>query len=107
MLNLDAHTLVWYVAGCLSPEEHRCLTGQDLAISAIVLWELAMLAQDSHLSFNLGHPEFQALLSCLRVFPINLFSQQKNSLDLPIKTRMKLPPSGPDSPCATARSGGP
>ena len=69
MLNLDTHMVVWYVAGRLSPEEHRCLTGQDLAISDIVLWELAMLAEESGLSFNLDHPEFQAFLPYVRVFP--------------------------------------
>ncbi len=82
MLNLDTHILVWYIAGRLSPEEHRRLTGQDLAISDIVLWELAMLAEDSRLSFNLDHPEFQALLSTLRVFPITLeIARESTELD--------------------------
>jgi PIN domain nuclease of toxin-antitoxin system len=79
MLNLDTHIVVWYVAGRLSPEEHRCLTGQDLAISDIVLWELAVLAEDSRLSFNLDHPEFQAFLSALRVFPITLEIARKST----------------------------
>ena len=41
MLNLDTHILVLFLTGDLSYGEYRCITDQNLAISDIVLWELA------------------------------------------------------------------
>src|SRR6266481_1023973 len=45
MLNLDTHVLLHAVAGRLSPSETRLLRHDRWSISAIVLWEIAKLAQ--------------------------------------------------------------
>ena len=48
MLNLDTHVLLHAVAGHLSPTESRLLRNDQWSISAIVLWEIAKLAQFAH-----------------------------------------------------------
>jgi len=53
MLNLDTHILIFLLAGELNPEELECMQGQDLAISDIVLWELAKLVQLKRLELDL------------------------------------------------------
>ena len=45
MLNLDTHVLLHALAGRLSPAELRLLENDQWSISAIVLWEIAKLAQ--------------------------------------------------------------
>jgi hypothetical protein len=45
MLNLDTHIVVYLLAGDLTEDEISSMKDQDLAISDIVLWELAKLIQ--------------------------------------------------------------
>ncbi|MEP7341889.1 MAG: hypothetical protein ABI977_29420, partial [Acidobacteriota bacterium] len=45
MLNLDTHILIYLLEGTLHPREHQLVLQQPLAISDIVLWELAKLQE--------------------------------------------------------------
>ena len=45
MLNLDTHVLLHAIAGTSTPKERRLLVRDTWGISAIVLWEIAKLAQ--------------------------------------------------------------
>ena len=79
MLNLDTHMLVALLTGDLSEEEFSCAVNQPLAISDIVLWELAMLVRRRRLQMDLDSPEFRAGLRQLTVFPITLEIAQKST----------------------------
>ncbi|MBN1946830.1 MAG: type II toxin-antitoxin system VapC family toxin [Bradymonadales bacterium] len=72
MLNLDTHILIDFLRGRLSDEEHRVVLGDDLAISGIVLWEIAKLVQLRRLTLNLRDPRFLQVLGSLRVIPVDL-----------------------------------
>ena len=45
MLNLDTHVLLYAVTGALRPPEKRAAQRRPGSVSAIVLWEIAKLAQ--------------------------------------------------------------
>src|SRR5437868_717394 len=45
MVNLDTHLMVFALEGTVTPRERRVLAGNTWSMSAIVLWELAKLAQ--------------------------------------------------------------
>ena len=63
MLNVDTHVLLCAVVGTLRPRETRLLRAQPWSISAIVLWEIAKLAQLGRIGAKrneLGH-RFAAL----------------------------------------------
>jgi PIN domain nuclease of toxin-antitoxin system len=70
MLNLDTHMLVALFTGDLTAAEHDCALNQPWAISDIVLWELAKLAQKQRLQLNAESPRFRTFLSALTVLPI-------------------------------------
>jgi PIN domain nuclease of toxin-antitoxin system len=72
MLNLDTHMLVAMITGDLSRAELACAVNQPLAISDMVLWELAMLVRRGRLTMDLESPEFREWLRHLTVFPISL-----------------------------------
>ena len=72
MLNLDTHILIYLLKGTLDAREQQLVTSQPLAISAIVLWELAKLIQLGRISLNLNSPAFQHCLNQLTVIPLNL-----------------------------------
>jgi PIN domain nuclease of toxin-antitoxin system len=72
MLNLDTHILVYLLSGDLTESELSSLQDEDLAISDIVLWELAKLIQLKKLEMDLHSQTFQKLLTGLTVIPINL-----------------------------------
>jgi PIN domain nuclease of toxin-antitoxin system len=82
MLNLDTHMVVALIAGEVSPAELACAVNQPLAISDIVLWELAMLVQRDRLKMDLESPEFRVWLRHLIVIPISLeIARQSTELD--------------------------
>ena len=82
MLNLDTHILVALITGDVSRTELACAVSQPLAISDIVLWELAMLVERGRLTMDLESPEFRAWLGHLTVFPISLeIARQSTRLD--------------------------
>lgn len=70
MLNLDTHILLHAVTGALRPAERRLLTAGRWSISAIVLWEVAKLAQLGRVSMDLQDPEVGRVLSRIHVWPI-------------------------------------
>ena len=72
MLNLDTHILVALLRGDLSETERALIVNTQLAVSGIVLWELAKLIQLRRLVLNLESAEFGNCLRALEVIPITL-----------------------------------
>jgi len=81
MLNLDTHMLVALFTGDVTPEEYARAVNQSLAVSDIVLWELAMLIRKNRLKLDLDSAEFREWLRNLTVFPITIeIAQQSTQL---------------------------
>ena len=72
MLNLDTHILLHAVTGSLRASERKLLVSRRWSISAIVLWELAKLAQLGRIEIDLDSAEVTRLLSGIRVWPLDL-----------------------------------
>lgn len=72
MLNLDTHVLVALLQGELRPAEERLVLDEELAISDIVLWELAKLVQLGRLEMDLEGRAFRRVVEQLTVLPITL-----------------------------------
>lgn len=70
MLNLDTHVLLYAVAGRLTARESALLRGDRWSISAIVLWEIAKLAQLGRIAVDLEDPDVVRVLSAIHVWPI-------------------------------------
>lgn len=70
MLNVDTHVLLYAVTGALRPRETRLLRAQPWSISAIVLWEIAKLAQIGRIDVDLDDPEVVRALARLHVWPL-------------------------------------
>ena len=70
MLNLDTHVLLHAVAGRLSPVEGRLLRNDQWSISAIVLWEIAKLAQLGRIEVDLDDAEVVRALARVHVWPL-------------------------------------
>jgi PIN domain nuclease of toxin-antitoxin system len=70
MLNLDTHILLHAVRGSLRPAEQRLLTSNRWSVCAIVLWEIAKLAQLGRIEIDLEDPEVVRVLARLHVWPI-------------------------------------
>ncbi len=70
MLNLDTHILIAILDGSLDADETRLVLRNELAISDIVLWEIAKLVQIGRLVLDLESPDCRRSLRALRVFPI-------------------------------------
>jgi PIN domain nuclease of toxin-antitoxin system len=70
MLNLDTHVLLFAVTGALRPREQRLLSADRWSISAIVLWEIAKLAQLGRIAVDLQDPEVVRVLSKVHVWPL-------------------------------------
>lgn len=70
MLNLDTHVLLYAVTGALTPTESKLLRGQPWSISAIVLWEIAKLAQLGRIEVNLDDRQVVRTLTAVHVWPI-------------------------------------
>ena len=82
MLNLDTHILVLFLAGELSPAERRAAANHDLAISDIVLWELAKLVEMGRVEMDLDGAAFRSFVNTLTVIPITLeIARQSTRLD--------------------------
>jgi PIN domain nuclease of toxin-antitoxin system len=71
MLNLDTHILIFLLDGKLDAREQQLIAQSPLAISDIVLWELAKLVQLGRITLDLSSPAFQTCLHQLTVIPIN------------------------------------
>lgn len=70
MLNLDTHVLLHAIAGRLTAREDRVLRGDRWSISAIVLWEIAKLAQLRRIALDLEDADVVRVLSAVHVWPI-------------------------------------
>ena len=70
MLNIDTHVLLHAVTGALRPRETRLLTADRWSISAIVLWEIARLAQLGRIEVDLDEPEVVRTLARVHVWPL-------------------------------------
>ena len=82
MLNLDTHILLGTLSGALSQPERSLIHGQSLAISDIVLWELAKLAQFGRIEFDFQDPVFRRVMRRLTVYPITSeIARQSAALD--------------------------
>lgn len=71
-LNLDTHILIYALRGDLLSREQELLSRNTWTISAIVLWELAKLAQMGRVGLDLDDREVRRTLSALHVWPIDL-----------------------------------
>lgn len=72
MLNLDTHVLLYALSGELTARERRVLSADTWGISAIVLWELAKLAQLGRIEVDLDDADVTRKLSGLHTWPIDL-----------------------------------
>lgn len=70
MLNVDTHVLLYAVTGALRPREQKLLGADRWSISAIVLWEIAKLAQLGRIEVDLDDAEVVRVLARLHVWPI-------------------------------------
>ena len=70
MLNVDTHVLLYALTGTLRPRERRVLSADQWSISAIVLWEIATLAQLGRIDINLEDPEVIRVLARIHVWPL-------------------------------------
>ncbi len=71
MLLLDTHILLFALAGALSPKETRALARHPWGISAITLWEVAMLARRGRIEVDLDSPEMALVLRQVHVWPLD------------------------------------
>ena len=71
MLNLDTHILVYALAGELTPRERALLSAEPWSISAIVLWEVAKLAQLGRITIDVDSAEFGRVLSQVQIWPLD------------------------------------
>jgi PIN domain nuclease of toxin-antitoxin system len=82
MVNVDTHILVFALMGEVTDRERRVLASNIWSVSAIVLWELAKLAQLGRIDIDLDDAELTRTLSSIRVWPIDLaVSIQSTRLD--------------------------
>ena len=70
MLNLDTHILLHALGDSLKPAELKLLRTRRWSISAVVLWEIAKLAQLGRIEVDLDDPLVVRTLTALHVWPI-------------------------------------
>jgi PIN domain nuclease of toxin-antitoxin system len=72
MLTLDTHIVVALLNGELTDRERELVAGDTLAISDIVLWELAKLVELGRLELDFDDVEFRTFLRSVTVLPITI-----------------------------------
>ena len=72
MLNLDTHILLDAVDLNLSRREQRLLESEAWCISAIVLWEIELLARGGRIEVDLTTPEILTALEYIQIIPIDI-----------------------------------
>ena len=72
MLNLDTHVLLHALAGELTPSESVILGREAWSISAIVLWEIAKLAELRRIEIDLDDGDLLRVLSRVQTWPLTL-----------------------------------
>ena len=70
MLNLDTHVLLFAVTGALRPRERRLLSADRWSVSAIVLWEIAKLAQLGRIAVDLQDADVVRVLARVHIWPL-------------------------------------
>ena len=82
MLNLDTHIVVSLLNRTLTAEEYRRIADEELGVSDIVLWELAMLAKRGRVALDTDAPAFRFFIEGIKVFPITMeIARQSTQLD--------------------------
>lgn len=72
MLNLDAHIVIYILAGQLKPRELKIVNANDWLISDIVLWEVSMLNRLQSISLDVSSNAFKEFLQNVQVQPIDI-----------------------------------
>ena len=72
MLNLDTHVLLHALGGKLTPHERSVLEGDTWSISAIVLWEIAKLAELGRIEIDLDDRALTRALARIHVWPLTV-----------------------------------
>jgi PIN domain nuclease of toxin-antitoxin system len=72
MLNLDTHVLLHALVGSLTEREAVLLQREPWSIAAIVLWEIATLAQLGRIEVDLEDRELARTLARIHVWPLTL-----------------------------------
>ena len=72
MLNLDTHILLHAITGSLTPRESRLLSRDRWSVSAVVLWEIAKLAQLGRIEVDLDDADVIRTLASVQVWPITI-----------------------------------
>ena len=72
MLNLDTHVLLHALGDSLTPRERLLLSEDSWSISAIVVWEIAKLAQLGRIEIDLDDRELNRALARIHVWPLTL-----------------------------------
>lgn len=72
MLTLDTHIVVALLGGDLTARERELVTNDSLAVSDIVLWELAKLVELGRLELDFDDVEFRMFLRSVTVLPITM-----------------------------------
>ncbi len=72
MLNLDTHIFLHALSDALVPAEQEKLAAEPWSISAIVLWEIARLAQLDRIELNLESPRLLGALERVHIWPVDL-----------------------------------
>jgi PIN domain nuclease of toxin-antitoxin system len=72
MLNLDTHVLLHALAGELTRRESAILAREPWSISAIVLWEVAKLAELGRIEVDLDDADLTRALARLHVWPLTI-----------------------------------
>jgi PIN domain nuclease of toxin-antitoxin system len=82
MLNLDTHILLFALGGSLTPSERKLLSREPWGVSAIVLWEVAKLAQLGRITLDVESAEFTRIFARVPVWPLDLaVCKQSTELD--------------------------
>jgi len=82
MLNLDTHILLGLFFGELSDSEQSLIRGESVAISDIVIWEIAKLAQRGRIEIDLDDPKFIRAMRQVTVYPVTVeIARQSTELD--------------------------
>jgi PIN domain nuclease of toxin-antitoxin system len=72
MLNLDTHIFIKALEAQLTPAEQRLLSRRPWGVSAIVLWELAMLGARGRIVLDIHSARFARTMSRVHVWPLDL-----------------------------------
>ena len=72
MLNLDTHILLFALAGELTRRETALLSRDTWSVSAIVLWEIAKLAELGRIDVDLDDTQLARILARIPIWSLTL-----------------------------------